>query len=291
MASSKKTPAGSGQPTALSSARPSGSSGDSSSTREKLKAVKAAQRQARVEQKAQAKATKGETRAKKKAGKKPGVFKQLKQVFTMTRAHDPKVVLWMALAFVAALVVGLIIGLLLENWITWLLIAIPFGLLAAVLVMNRKAEKAAFAQIEGRPRAAGAALSTLRRGWIIPEQPVAVHPKTQDAVFRAVGRPGVVLVTEGPSNRVRPLVEKERKKMARFLPNVPIEIIQTGNGEGQVALHEVSGTLKRLPKKLTKQEVQAVDKRIAALGSSKLPIPQGIDPYRARPDRRSMRGR
>ncbi|VXB45007.1 DUF4191 domain-containing protein [Citricoccus sp. K5] len=263
----------------------------SQSTRESLRAVKAAQKERRQQEKIRAKGNKAETKARKKATKKPGVFKQLGEVFSMTRAHDPKVVLWMALAFVGALVVGLVVGLLLNNWITWLLIAIPFGLLAAVIIMNRMAERAAFARIDGRPGAAGAALSTLRRGWIVPEQPVAVSPKTQDAVFRAVGRPGVVLITEGPTTRVRPLVEKERKNMQRFLPNVPIQVLATGHGADQVELHDLSKTLKRMKKTLTKQEVQAVDKRLNSLGSTKMPIPKGIDPYRARPDRKAMRGR
>ncbi|GAA1676490.1 hypothetical protein GCM10010977_22870 [Citricoccus zhacaiensis] len=263
----------------------------SQSTRESLRAVKAAQKERRQQEKIRAKGNKAETKARKKATKKPGVFKQLREVFSMTRAHDPKVVLWMALAFVGALVVGLVVGLLLNNWITWLLIAIPFGLLAAVIIMNRMAERAAFARIDGRPGAAGAALSTLRRGWIVPEQPVAVSPKTQDAVFRAVGRPGVVLITEGPTTRVRPLVEKERKNMQRFLPNVPIQVLATGHGADQVELHDLAKTLKRMKKTLTKQEVQAVDKRLNSLGSAKMPIPKGIDPYRARPDRKAMRGR
>ncbi|MGW9551727.1 DUF4191 domain-containing protein [Citricoccus zhacaiensis] len=263
----------------------------SQSTRESLRAVKAAQKERRQQEKIRAKGNKAETKARKKATKKPGVFKQLREVFSMTRAHDPKVVLWMALAFVGALVVGLVVGLLLNNWITWLLIAIPFGLLAAVIIMNRMAERAAFARIDGRPGAAGAALSTLRRGWIVPEQPVAVSPKTQDAVFRAVGRPGVVLITEGPTTRVRPLVEKERKNMQRFLPNVPIQVLATGHGADQVELHDLAKTLKRMKKTLTKQEVQAVDKRLNSLGSTKMPIPKGIDPYRARPDRKAMRGR
>jgi hypothetical protein len=263
----------------------------SPSSRDKLKVVKAAQRERRQQDKIRAQETKADTKARKKANKKPGIFKQLGEVFSMTRAHDPKVVWWMALAFVGVLVLGLVVGLLLNNWITWLLIAIPFGVLAAVVIMNRMAERAAFARIDGRPGAAGAALSTLRRGWIVPEQPVAVSPKTQDAVFRAVGRPGVVLITEGPTNRVRPLVEKERKNMQRFLPNVPIQVVATGHGEGQVELHDLAKTLKRMKKTLTKVEVQAVDKRLASLGSTKMPIPKGIDPYRARPDRKSMRGR
>lgn len=267
------------------------SSSPASSPAGDLKAVKAAQRQRRRDQAAQAKSDKAAKKAHKKATKKPGIIKQLRQVFTMTRQHNPRVVLWMVVAFVTAPVVGLAIGLLVGNWITWLLIAIPFGVLAAVIVMNRMAEKAAFARIDGRPGAAGAALSTLKRGWIVPEQPVSVNPKTQDAVFRAVGRPGVVLVTEGPSQRIRPLVEKERKKMTRFLPNVPIQVVQTGHAEGQLQLHQVRPTLKRMKKNLTKHEVQAVDKRLTALGSSQLPVPKGVDPFKARPDRKAMRGR
>jgi len=272
-------------------AKSTDSAASSPSTRDALKAVKAAQRERRQQERVRAREDKAGSRARKKASRKPGIFKQLREVFSMTRAHDPKVVLWMALAFVGVLVLGLVIGLVVGNWITWLLIAIPFGVLAAVVIMNRMAERAAFARIDGRPGAAGAALSTLRRGWIVPEQPVAVSPKTQDAVFRAVGRPGVVLITEGPTNRVRPLVDKERRNMQRFLPNVPIQVVATGHGEGQVELHDLAKTMRRMKKTLTKQEVQAVDKRLASLGASRMPIPKGVDPYRARPDRKAMRGR
>jgi hypothetical protein len=48
--------------------------------------------------------------------------------------------------------------------------------------------------------------------------------------------------------------------------------------------------MKKLDKKLTQQEVQTVHKRISTLGN-RLPIPKGVDPMRARPDRRAMRGR
>ena len=43
--------------------------------------------------------------------------------------------------------------------------------------------------------------------------------------------------------------------------------------------------------KLTKQEVAEVNKRLTALGGVKLPVPKGVDPMRARPDRKGMRGR
>jgi hypothetical protein len=42
---------------------------------------------------------------------------------------------------------------------------------------------------------------------------------------------------------------------------------------------------------LTKQEAAAVNKRLKALGAARPPVPKGIDPLRARPDRKGLRGR
>ena len=216
--------------------------------------------------------------------KKPSRLKQMGEVFNMTRRHDPMVPWLMLLAFLGIVAVSLIVGLLLENWITALIIGIPLGLLAATFILSRRAERAAFAQIENQPGASGAALSTLKRGWITEEQPVAVNPRTQDAVFRAIGRPGVVLVSEGPSHRVKPLLDAERKKLARILPNVTIHVIECGRGDGQTPISQVAKKMNKLDKELTKIEVSAVSKRISSLGN-RLPIPKGIDPYKARPQR------
>ncbi len=229
-------------------------------------------------------------RKTEKPAKKPGRIKQIRQVFTMTRKQDPNVVWLMLLAFLGTVAVGLLIGFLIQNVVTLLIVAIPLGVLAAVFILSRRAERAAFAQIEGRPGASGAALSVLRRGWILEEQPVSVNPRTQDAVFRAIGRPGIVLVTEGPSHRVRQLITAERRKMSRIVPNVPIHVIETGDGKGQVPLAQVAKKAQKLKNQLQKREVQAVDKRLTAIGN-KLPIPKGIDPYKARPDRKASRGR
>ena len=216
--------------------------------------------------------------------KKPSRLKQIGEVFNMTRRHDPMVPWLMLLVFLGVVAVSLLVGFLLENWITSLLIGIPLGLLGATLILSRRAERAAFAQIENQPGASGAALGTLKRGWITEDQPVAVNPRTQDAVFRAIGRPGVVLVSEGPTHRVTPLVEAERKRLARILPNVTIHVIESGRGEGQVPISQVAKRMGKLKKELTKLEVSAVSKRISSLGT-RLPIPKGIDPYKARPNR------
>ncbi|MBT2588033.1 DUF4191 domain-containing protein [Arthrobacter sp. ISL-95] len=227
---------------------------------------------------------------KEAKAKKPSQLKQIAEVFKMTRRNDPQVVWVMLLAFLAVVAVALLIGFLLENWVTGLIIGIPLGLLAAVFILSRRAEKAAFAQIENQPGASGAALGTLRRGWVTQDQPVAVNPRTQDAVFMAIGRPGVVLVSEGPTHRVKPLVDAERKRLARILPNVTIHVLESGRGEGQVPLNKLAKTMGKLKNELTKVEVNAVSKRINSLGN-RLPIPKGIDPYKARPDRKAARGR
>jgi hypothetical protein len=223
-------------------------------------------------------------KAKEAKVKKPSRLKQIGEVFTMTRRHDPMVPWLMLLVFLGVVAVSFLVGYWLENWITGLIIGIPLGLLGATLILSRRAERAAFAQIENQPGASGAALGTLRRGWITEEQPVAVNPRTQDAVFRAIGRPGVVLVSEGPTHRVKPLLDAERKRLARILPNVTVHVIESGRGEGQVPISQVAKKMGKLKKELTKLEVNAVSKRIASLGN-KLPIPKGIDPYKARPNR------
>ncbi|WP_104092403.1 DUF4191 domain-containing protein [Arthrobacter sp. GMC3] len=229
---------------------------------------------------------------KPKKVKKPSRIKQMVDIFKMTRRHDP-MVLWLMLgAFFGLILVALLVTLLVSpgNWITGLLLGIPLGLLGALLIMSRRAERAAYAQIEGKPGAAGAALSSLKRGWIFDEQPAAVNPRTQDVVFRAIGKPGIVLVTEGPSTRVKGLVDSERRRLNRILPNVTVTVIETGKGEGQTSIAKVTKKMNKLKGELTKVEVSAVNKRISSMGN-KLPIPKGIDPYKARPDRKASRGR
>jgi hypothetical protein len=231
-----------------------------------------------------------EERKQRKAAKGPGFLGQIKQVFRMTREAEPNIGWWMLLVGLGVLLVFLLVGVLLGNWLTGLLIGLPFAVLAASFLLSRRAERAAFARIEDQPGAAGAALSSLRRGWIVEDQPAAIDPRTRDLVFRAVGRPGVVLVTEGPAGRVDKLVTKERRRIGPVIQNVPIHVIKTGKGEGQVPLRELAKRMRKLDKKLTQQEVQTVHKRISTL-SNRLPIPKGVDPQRARPDRKSMRGR
>lgn len=223
--------------------------------------------------------------------KKPRWYRQLWQAYQMTREVDPSVLWWMLTAFIGTVAVALVIGLLARAWVFWLILGVMFGVLSATIVLARRAEKAAYSRLDGQPGAALAALGTIRRGWEFQDEPVAVDPRTKDLVFRGVGRPGIVLIGEGPAGRIDKLLETERKRTARVLPTVPITLLQVGSGTDQVELRLLPRKVQRLKPALTKQEVAEVSKRMRALGATRLPIPKGVDPTRARPDRKGMRGR
>lgn len=248
-------------------------------------------RKLREQQKAEKQAAKDAKKAARKSGKGEGRWAQIKQVFKMTRKAEPRVPWIMLTMFLGLGVIGAALGWWIGNPITFGILGLVLGLLLAIIYMNKRAEKAAFSQIEGRPGASGAALSTMGRGWIVKDDPVSVSPKHQDLVFMAIGRPGVVLVTEGPTTRVRSLTDGVKRNVTRAVKNVPITVVNAGNQEGQIRLPKVRKELKALKKAISRQEVKAVDQRLTTLNLSKPPIPKGIDPNKVRPNRKAMRGR
>ncbi|WP_435300271.1 DUF4191 domain-containing protein [Timonella sp. A28] len=226
---------------------------------------------------------------KQKKPKKTRWYHQVAQVYKLTVQHDPKA-RW-AIFGVAAGVLALfvLVGLLFNLVWYFAVIGLLFAPLGGMFVLARKAEKVQYSMLEGHEGASRAALGTLRRGWSFPEEPALFDAKSKAVVFRGIGRPGVVLVSEGPARQAEKLVEKEEKRLSRVLPGVPIHVIACGNDEGQVPLPKLTRAVQKLKPKLTRAEVSEVHKRLTALGQVKLPIPKGIDPMRARPDRKGMR--
>lgn len=226
-----------------------------------------------------------------KPEKEPGRLKQMWQVFQMTRRYDSSIIWLLILSILGPTGVGVILGVVLSrDNILGLVLYIISGLLAGVLigliVLGRRAEKAAYGQITGEPGAVGAVLkSGLRRSWVGSEMPVNVSPRTQDAVYRAVGRGGVVLIGEGPRSRTQPMLDRERATVHRILPNVPINFLYVGPDADSVPLHRIVAKLGRFKNVLTKQEVLAVSNRLSSLGKNGMPIPKGIDPMKVRAQR------
>lgn len=226
-----------------------------------------------------------------KTPKEPGRLKQMYQVFKMTNRYDKKAIWYMLAAFVLPIIASVVLALLIApgsiiGLILYLVSGILGGLLAFLIVLGRRAERAAYGQIAGQPGAVGAVLkSSLRRGWVSSEMPIAVSPKTQDAVYRAVGRSGVVLIGEGPKSRTTRMLEDERRKVSRVLPNVPVHFLYVGPDAESVPLHKIPSSMGKYPRALNKAEIYAVNNRISSLGKNGLPIPKGVDPTRARAGR------
>jgi hypothetical protein len=231
------------------------------------------------------------TTAPAKAAKEPGRLKQMWQVFQMTRRYDGSIVWWLLLAFIAPVGAGIVLAILLApgntiGFTLYIIAGVLAGVLLVLIVLGRRAEKAAYSQIAGQPGAVGAVLkSGLRRNWTGSEMPVNVSPRTQDAVYRAVGRGGVVLIGEGPRSRTQPMLEKERTNVTRVLPNVPVNLLYVGPDPDSTPLHRIPAALTKFKNVLTRGEVLAVSNRLSSLGRNQLPIPKGIDPTRARAPR------
>lgn len=229
--------------------------------------------------------------------KKQGRLSQIREVYRVSRQADPLIGWYMLLAFLVVFGVLLLVGFLVD--LPWILgfFGLLFGILAATIVMSRRAERAAYSQIEGQAGAAGAALTSIRRGWYTDREPVAADVAragditSAAMVYRALGRPGVVLVGEGPTGRVQKLLAAEKKRVERVAPGVPVTTLRVGSGEDEVPLPKLASKVQRLKPQITKDEMAMVNKRLKALGGLRAPLPPGIDPTRARMDRKALRGK
>ncbi|MFE7554028.1 DUF4191 domain-containing protein [Streptomyces gardneri] len=207
-----------------------------------------------------------------------GRLKQIALTYKMTRKADPKVGLVVAGVGIVVLGVLLAIGFLIGHPVYLGILGFVLALLAAAIVFGRRAERAAFGQMEGQPGAAAAVLQNVGRGWTTT--PAVAMNRSQDVVHRAVGRAGIVLVAEGNPNRVKTLLAAEKKRMSRVVVDVPVHDLIVGEGEGQVQLKKLRTTMLKLPRVLTGPQVTAANDRLRAMGDlmSNMPLPKGPMP-------------
>jgi hypothetical protein len=219
-------------------------------------------------------------------------MRQLLRVYKITAKNDPTA-LWLSiLGFLLVLGASFLIGFLVNGFGTlgfwlWIVTGVLSAALTFMIVMSRRAERNAYIQIEGQAGAVGAVLdSQIRRTWRTSPMPIAVNPKSREAVYRMIGPAGVVLIGEGSSARVQQMLDDESRRISRSAPGVQIHKVRV-NVESGVRLYALLKTVYKLKKSLTRSEVSAVANRLDSLaGSSALPIPKGIDPMRVRPPKR-----
>ncbi|GAA0276300.1 DUF4191 domain-containing protein [Streptomyces polychromogenes] len=210
----------------------------------------------------------------------PGRLKQIALTYKMTRKADPKVGLIVAGVGIVTFGVFLAIGFLIGHPVYLGILGFLVAFLAMAIVFGRRAERAAFGQMEGQPGAAAAVLDNVGRGWTTT--PAVAMNRNQDIVHRAVGKAGVVLIAEGNPNRVKSLLAAEKKKLARIMPDVPVHDFIVGTGEGEVPLKKVRTTLLKLPRVLAGNQITEVNDKLRAMGDlmSNMPIPKGPVPGR-----------
>lgn len=227
---------------------------------------------------------------------------QLWQAFKLQKERDKKLIPYMLAGFLAPIVVLLIIGLLLGGFWAWFLplLGISLGFMLAMWIFSKRIEATVYGEAEGQAGAAAWALDNLRSGVGI-----VWHVKTgvqanqhMDAVHRVVGNPGIVLVGEGDEGRVRSMMAKEKKTLARFVGETPIYEIMVGTGEGQVPVKKLQRELLRYPRNYNKDQANQLQSRLASMdgvrgaraGLPGGPLPGGGNPnHMAGMNRRARR--
>jgi hypothetical protein len=147
------------------------------------------------------------------------------------------------------------------------------------------------AEAEQQPGASASIVETMRGDWRVKP---AVSATTQfDMVHLVVGRPGVILLGEGDPQRVRQLINQEKRRLAKVIGNADLRDYVIGNEEGQIPLGKLRNTLMKLPRTITGKDVNALETRLTAL-SARPKMPKGAIPKDLRPPKgafRMMRGR
>jgi hypothetical protein len=230
---------------------------------------------------------------------KTGRIKQFRDTYQMSKKSDPRIGLWILGSFLVVGGLGFVVfyvllptGDSLLGKIIAVVGTLLFGTLAALIVFGRRAQRAAYAQMEGQPGAAAAALRMLRRGW--KTDPAVAFNKQQDVVHRVVGPPGIVLIGEGTSpSRLRQLLATERRKHERVAADTPIHEVVCGNGEGEVPLPKLARYVQKLGRAVKPAEMTDILNRLKALDAqrSNIPIPKGPLPTSMKGMRGNLRGR
>lgn len=223
-------------------------------------------------------------------------FGQMRETYQLTKRSDPKIGLILLMWLVIGAAIGAVPMLLLSAWWPFVVLsALLAGVLAVTIVFGRRAQRAVFAQMEGQPGAAAAALTMLRRGW--KTDPAVAFNRQQDVVHRVVGPPGIVLVGEGNQNRLRALLANERRKHERVVSEAPIHEVIVGpkdGPEGTVPLPKLVKHVRKLGRNIKGPQMTEVLGRLRALDAnrSNIPLPKGPIPTNLKGARQqNMRGR
>ena len=226
-----------------------------------------------------------ERRAQRRTARKAR-FTQIGTAFRMTRQADPRLVPLLAIAFLVPFVLLLLLGIALDAPVLLGVLGLFVAVLVTTVVFGRRVQQNAFSQVEGQVGAAAAVLQNMRGDWRVT--PAVGFTREQDLVHRVLGRPGIVLVGEGAPGRTRGLIVAEKKRLARFVGDVPVYDVTVGDGEGQVSLRGLDKHFAKLPRNVKPKDVNILDRKLKAMPTG-LPVPKGPLPGGGRMPRGKVR--
>ena len=224
---------------------------------------------------------------------------QFAQTYKMASQTDPQLGAWVAGSGILAALVGFGLFWVITGHGGWLSIALSvigglmLGILAALFMFSRRAQKAVYGQMEGQVGAAAGALGLLKRGWNV-DQAIAFN-KQQDVVHRVIGPPGIILVGEGNAGRLKALLTSERRRHERVVMDVPVHEIVVGSDEsqGQIPLAKLARHVQKMKRQVKPAEITDILARLKAIDASRppVPMPKGPVPTSMKGLRGNMRGR
>jgi len=229
-------------------------------------------------------------------------YKTLWQAYTVTARTDKPLPWILGSIILVPLAAGIVGGLLTDGLAATIygpLIGLMVGSVVALYVLTKRFEKQMFQQMDGVMGGSLAVAQSVTRNWQFADEPIAVDQKTRSVVFQGVGNGGVVLLAEGGKAARRP-VTQTIARLGKLVPGVPVTPIYVGHGDGEVPLKHLTKSIRAtktkqfgrgLRKGLSSADAETVRARLRAMGGPQMAVPKGIDPTKARADRKAMRGR
>jgi hypothetical protein len=212
-------------------------------------------------------------------------LKQIGQVFSFTAKQDKWFVPLLAAAVLIPLAL-LVLVVLLGYGVVWIPVGVMVALLGGLIVLNLRSNAAMMNAAEGQPGAAASIVENMRGDWRVR---AAASSTTQfDMVHVVIGRPGVILLGEGQPQRVRNLMGQEKRRLSKVIGNAPLYDYVVGSQEGELPIRKLRSTVMKLPRNLTGKDVNALDKRLAAL-MARPQMPKGAIPKNMRPSKGAFR--
>jgi hypothetical protein len=224
-----------------------------------------------------------------------GRFRQIIVAYQRTHEYDKALPFLLIGCFVLPIALGVVAGLLFRSvMVSAIILGLMVGLLLAMLMLVRRTKAATYRRYAGQAGSAEVALSMLPKKWV--STPAIAANRQLDAIHRALGPGGLILIGEGEPGRLKNLLASEARKHEKVAYGVTVKTIIMGNKPGQVPLEKLADHIRKLPKVLEPNQITEIKSRLNALDKARpqLPVPKGpmpTNPRQIRGAKQAMRGR